>query len=111
MNNFTFLFIIPLLVFTTQVMAREAVHEIDLEVVSLLSLDDAQAVAYSAVMQQQRAVYRSRSPRGWEQQRAFYQQTFARLKPVLTAEQHVRFVGYMDSFLEAIPEQDLLVVK
>lgn len=46
-----------------------------------------------------------------EQQKAFYQETFARVRPVLTGDQYIRFVAYMDSFLEAIPEEGLLVME
>ncbi len=111
MLKYTFIFMIALLVLTSVVMAQEPVDEIDLEVVSLLSLDDEQAVAYSAIMQKQRAVFRTLKPRSWEQQKAFYEDTFAMLMPVLTDEQYFRFVAYMDSFLEATPYEDLLVME
>lgn len=115
MTKFTFIFMIALLVLTGEVMAqkqtRPPVDEIDLEVVSLLDLNDEQAVAYSSIMQQQRAVFRTLKLRRWEQHKAFYDETYARLKPVLTAEQHIRFVAYMDSFIEAIPDGDLLAME
>ena len=79
MKKYTFVFMIALLVLTSAVMAREPVDEIDLEVVSLLSLNYDRAVAYSAIMQRQRAVFRTLKPRRWEQQKAFYEETFARL--------------------------------
>lgn len=111
MTKYAFIILIAQLAFTSAVMAGEPVHEIDLEVVDLLSLDDQQALAYSAIMQRQRAEYRSLNPRRWEQQKAFYDETFARLRPVLTGEQYIRFLAYMDSFLEAMPEEDLLVME
>jgi len=111
MLKHTFIFMIALLVLTSEVMAQVSVDEIDLEVVGLLSLNDEQAVAYSAIMQKQRAVFLTLKPRRWEQQKAFYEDTFARLKPVLTEEQYFRFVAYMDSFLEATPDEDLLVME
>jgi hypothetical protein len=110
MKKFNLVFMITLLVLSSNAMAQGAVDEIDLEVVSLLSLNDQEAVAYSAIMQRQRALYRTLKPSRWEQQLAFYEETFARLKPVLSAQQHVRFVAYMDSFIEAIPEQHLLAM-
>ena len=111
MKKYAFVFMIAQLVLSSAVMAREPVDAIDLEVVVLLSLNDEQAVAYSAVMQQQRALFRSLQPRGWQQQMAFYQQTFSKLKPVLTEEQHIRFVAYMDSFIEATPDENLLAME
>ena len=111
MMKLAFILMIALRILSGEVMAREQVDEIDLEVVSLLNLDGEQAVAYSAIMQRQRALYRTLQPTGWTQQRAFYRDTFDKLKPVLSEEQHLRFVGYMDSFLEAIPADDLLVME
>ena len=111
MTKYIFIFVVMLQVLSRVAMAQEPVDEIDLEVVGLLSLTHEQAVAYSAVMQRQRVVFRTREPRGWDEQKAFYQETFARLKPVLSREQHIRFVAYMDSFLEAIPDEDLLAMK
>ena len=110
MTKYTYVFMIALLNFTSVAMAQESVNEIDLEVVGLLSLNYEQAVAYSAIMERQRAVFRTLKPRGWEQQKAFYEETFVKLKPVLTEEQYIRFVAYMDSFLEATPEEYLLVM-
>jgi hypothetical protein len=111
MKNYAFVFMIELLVLTSEVMAQQSVDKIDLEVAVLLSLNDEQALAYSAIMQRQREVFQTLKPSRWEQQKAFYDETFARLKPVLTEEQYVRFVGYMDSFMEAMPEGELLVME
>ena len=66
---------------------------------------------YSAIMQRQRAAYRILNQRSLEQQMAFYQQTFTKLKPVLSKEQHIRFVAYMDSFIEAIPDEELVAME
>lgn len=111
MTKYSFVFMLTMLVLTKLAIAGEPVAEVDLEVVGLLSLNHEQAVAYSAIMQRQRVVFRTLKPRGWQQHKAFYQETFSRLKPVLSAEQYSRFVAYMDSFLEAIPEEDLLVME
>ena len=111
MTRLTFVFMMMLLILTSEVMAQKAVDEIDLEVVSLLRLNDEQAVAYSTVMQRERERFRSLKLRRWEQHRAFYEETFARLKPVLTEKQHMRFVRYMDSFLEAIPDEELVAME
>jgi hypothetical protein len=111
MTKFAFIFMIALLVLNSEVLAQQPVDEIDLEVVRLLNLNQEQAIAYSTIMQQQRAAYSTLKPRRWEQQKAFYDETFARLKPVLTGEQYIRFVAYMDSFLEAIPDENLLVME
>ena len=91
--------------------AQESVDEIDLEVIILLGLNNEQAMAYSLIMQQQRAEFRTLKPAGWVQQKRFYEKTFARLEPVLTEEQHIRFVAYMDSFLEAVPDEALLAME
>ena len=111
MKKIAFVFMLAQLVLSSVVMAQDRVDVIDLEVVVLLSLDDEQAVAYSAIMQQQRALFRTQQPRGWQQQMAFYQETYARLKPVLTEQQHIRFVAYMDSFIEATPDEELLAME
>lgn len=111
MSRSAFALMIALLVLPGELIAREVVHEIDLEVVSLLGLSDEQALAYSTIMQRQRAVYRNLQPRHWEQQKAFYEETYARLRPVLTGEQYLRFLAYMDSFIEATPDDELLVME
>lgn len=100
MRKFAVVFTVALLVLPRVVMALEPVDEIDLEVVSLLSLNQEQAVAYSTIMQRRRTAFRNLKPRHWEQQMAFYEETFDMLKPVLTEEQYIRFVAYMDSFIE-----------
>jgi hypothetical protein len=111
MKKYSLVFMIALLVSTSAAIAGESVDEIDLEVVALLSLNDKQALAYSAIMRQQRVLFRTQQPRGWAQQKVFYAKTFARVKPVLTEEQYIRFVGYMDSFLEAVPDEALLAME
>jgi hypothetical protein len=102
---------LALLVFSGITKAQESVDKIDLEVVVLLSLNKEQAIAYSSIMQQQRAEFRALKPAGWSQQKIFYEKTLARLKPVLTEEQHIRFVAYMDSFLEEIPDESMLAME
>ena len=111
MTKYAFVLMIVQLVFSSVAMAQGAVHEIDLEVVELLSLTDEQAVTYSTIMQRQRAIYARLKPRHWEQQKAFYDQTYARLKPVLTGEQYIRFLAYMDSFIEAISDEELVAME
>ena len=111
MTKYTFVFMMALQLFSSVAMAEQPVAEIDQEVVHLLSLNEEQAVSYSTIMQRQRAVYQVLQPQGWAQQMAFYEQTFDRLKPVLTEVQHIRFVAYMNSFMEATPEQDLVAME
>jgi hypothetical protein len=90
------------------VLAQESVDEIDLEVVKLLSLNDEQAVTYSTIMQRRRTAFRNLKPRRWKQQMAFYEETFDMLKPVLTEEQHIRFVAYMGSFIDVAQDEEFL---
>lgn len=108
MRKFNIVFIIALYASLGVAIAREPVDEIDLEVVRLLNLNDAQAVAYSAIMQRRRLAFRNLNPRHWEQQMAFYKETFDMLKPVLTEEQHIRFVAYIDSFIEMEQNEEFL---
>lgn len=111
MKKYAVVLMIALLTLPKVVLAREAVDEIDLEVIRLLGMNSEQSVAYSLVMQQQRVEFRIRKPLDWVQQQAFYEETFARVKPVLNEEQYIRFIAYMDSFLEAIPKPNLLAME
>jgi hypothetical protein len=99
---------IALLASPRVIMAQESVDEIDLEVVRLLHLNNKRAVAYSAIMQQRRKAFRNLRTRQLEQQMTFYEETFELLKPVLTEEQYIRFVAYMDSFIE-VAQDDILL--
>ena len=38
---------------------------------------------------------------------AFYEETYDMLKPVLTGEQYIRFLAYMDSFIEVAQDEVL----
>ncbi|MEJ2393749.1 MAG: hypothetical protein P8Z77_03035 [Candidatus Thiodiazotropha sp.] len=107
MMKFAVVIIIVLLALPSVVMALEPVDEIDLEVVSLLNLNEAQAVAYSAIMQQRRTAFRDLKPGRREQQMAFYEETYDMLKPVLTGVQYIRFLAYMDSFIEVAQDEVL----
>ena len=108
MAKFAFIIMLALLAPTRMLLAQELVDEIDLEVVRLLSLDQEQAVAYSAIMQRQRVAFSSLKSSRWEQQKVFYEETFNMLKPVLTEEQYIRFVGYIDSFIEMEQDEDFM---
>jgi hypothetical protein len=108
MRKVAALFIIVLLASPRVMMAQESVDEIDLEVVRLLSLNDEQALTYSAIMQRRRTAYRNLQPRRWEQQMAFYEETFDMLKTVLSEQQHIRFVAYMNSFIEVAQDEEFL---
>jgi hypothetical protein len=108
MRKFAIVFVIVLFASLGVAKAQEPVDEIDLEVVRLLSLNIAQAVAYSTIMQRRRIAFRSLKPRNWEQQMAFYKETFDMLKPVLTKEQHMRFMAYIDSFIEGEQDEEFL---
>lgn len=111
MTRYRLVFLLVLLVLTNTALAQESVDEIDQEVVILLSLNNEQALAYSSIMQQQRVMFDELKPSGWAQQQAFYQATYTRVKRVLTEQQYMRFVAYMDSFLESIPDDELLAME
>ncbi len=108
MRKVVVVFMIALLISPRVMMAQGSVDEIDLEVVGLLGLNKERAVAYSAIMQQRRKAFRNLKPVRWEQQMAFYEETFDMLKPVLTKEQYIRFLAYMDSFIEVEQDDNLL---
>ena len=111
MRKFVVVILITLLASPRVMMAQESVDEIDLEVVRLLSLNNEQAVAYSTIMQRRRTAFRNLKPRRWEQQMAFYGETFDLLKPVLTEEQHIQFMAYIDSFIEAAQDEEFQVIE
>ena len=111
MTKFINVLIVTLSLLTSNVLAQKAVDEIDLEVVQLLNMNQQQAVSYSIIMQRQRESYQILQPTHWQQKLAFYEETYDKLKSVLSEEQHIRFIAYMDSFIEAIPMNDSLVMK
>ena len=87
---------------STSVFAQteEIYAEVDRKMIRLLALNEAQASAYREVISQQRQLFLKLDAADWQQELALYRETFALLRPVLTEQQHARFVGIINSVIE-----------
>jgi hypothetical protein len=90
--------------------AGDTYAEVDREMIELLGLNSSQAVAYVAIIEKQRALFLALKGQEWEQELAFYQQTFALLKPVLSGRQYAQFVGIINSVIEDTEKKEFLVM-
>ncbi len=105
--------ILVIMLLTSTSVAAEAgdmYAEADREMIELLALNHDQALAYLAIIEKQRELFLALKAREWQQELAFYQQTFALLKPVLTRKQYVQFVGIINSVIEDTNDNELLVM-
>lgn len=108
MNKSVLMLLVVLLTSTNVIAETGASYaEVDREMIELLALNDKQALAYLAIMLKQREVFRARQYQEWEQQLAFYEETYAMLKPVLTEQQLGKFIGIIDSVIEDTEEEFL----
>lgn len=107
--NKSVLMLLAVLLSSASVIAETGVTyaEVDREIIELLALNDEQALAYLAIMFKQRDVFRTRRDRQWDQQLAFYEETYAMLKPVLTEQQLATFIGIIDSVIEDTQDEFL----
>jgi hypothetical protein len=90
--------------------AGDMYAEVDREMIELLALSQDQAIAYKTVIEKQRELFLTLNAGEWQQELAFYQQTFALLKEVLTDRQYVQFVGIINSVIEDSNDDVLLVM-
>ncbi len=102
---------ILLLASTVAVAETEGMYsEVDQEMVELLGLKQDQALAYLLIMEQRRALFLELQAREWQQELAFYHETYAMLEPVLTRKQLAIFVAIINSTIEDTEEKELLVM-
>ncbi len=111
MKKFMITVVILLLVSTSAgADAREMYAEVDQEMIELLALKHDQALAYLTIIEKRRELFLELKTREWQQELAFYQETFAMLKPVLTRKQHATFVAIINSVIEDTEDRELLVM-
>ena len=111
MKNFILMLIMMLLASVSAALeAAETYTEVDQEMIQLLGLNPSQSREYVAIMQKQRALLLVQKPQNWQQELAFYHQTFALLRPILTSRQHAQFIGVINSVIEDTGEQELVVM-
>ena len=91
--------------------ADQSYDDVDREMIQLLNLDAGQVPAYLAIIRAQRQRFLALQPGEWQQELALYHETFAQLKAVLTAEQHVLFVGFINSAIEHVADDELLAME
>ena len=89
----------------------DQVEDVDGHMIQLLDLDPKQAAGYRLVMEQQRRLFFQLKPGDWQQELALYRETFALLLPVLSAEQHVVFVGIINSVIEDSRDEQFLAME
>ncbi len=112
MKNFILMLIMMLLASVSVALeASETYTEVDQEMIQLLDLNPSQARAYIAIIEKQRALYLLQTPQNWQQELAFYQQTFTLLRPVLSSQQHAQFVGIINSVIEDTGDQEMVVME
>lgn len=111
--NKSVLMLLAVLLTSTNVIAETGATyaEVDREMIELLALNDQQALAYLTIMLKRRDVFLAIQDQDWEQHLAFYEQTYALLKPVLTEQQLAKFIGIIDSVIEDTEEEDFLVME
>lgn len=112
MKKFMVMVVIMLLPFASFIaQAGDAYTETDREMIELLALNQSQAVAYVAIMAKQREIYLNLKAQQWQQELAFYQQTFALLEPLLSSRQYAQFVGIINSVIEDTEDNEVLVMQ
>ena len=80
--------------------ADDRYAEVDREMIQLLGLNETQGQSYAQIMQRQRVHFLALESGQWHQELTLYRETIALLKPVLSARQHARFVGIINSVIE-----------
>jgi hypothetical protein len=90
--------------------AQEMYAEDDREMIALLGLKQDQALAYVRIMEKRREVFLQLQARQWQQELAFYHETFAMLRPVLTRKQLAKFVAVINSVIEDTEDGELVAM-
>lgn len=91
--------------------AQQRYVDVDREMVELLALSQQQALAYREIMQKQREAFFALDIGEWSQELALYRETFAMLKPVLTAKQLEQFIAILNSAIEDPQAEGVLVME
>jgi len=80
--------------------AQESFADIDQELIEQLDLNQEQGLAYIAIMKEQREAFFALQEREWQLQLALYQETFTKLKPVLSEAQLNEFIAVINCVVE-----------
>ncbi len=97
--------VIVMLVSTAGLAQTEVTYaEVDQEMIQLLDLDEAQAIAYREVIHKARQRLLELDSGSWQQELAVYRELIGLLKPVLSSRQHAQFVGILNSAIEYTEE-------
>ncbi len=97
--------------FSQEIVQVSNIDEIDREMVELLTLNPAQAVAYSKIMQHQRQAFLALQADQWQAQLALYEETIEILKTVLNEHQHTQFITVLGCLIEETHSPEYLALE